>query len=351
MLEHQKSSKIRRWSDVRPFHGVGASNRGTGLNAPEQFYFLLVPDFTHLAFSCAIEPLRLANLMSGKELYRWALVSENGHHQTCSIGTTLLVDQGFEPLQRGDHLFVVAGANVRQHVSTPLIDYLRRQSRHGVRLGAVCSASYVLAQAGLLSGKSCAIHWAYHDILAEEFPDIRLRRSVYVSDESIVSASGGPAATDLMLHLIAEAHGPDLAGVIADQMVYNAVRSGVSEQRLSFAARFGMRNHKIIRAFRIMESHVEDRLNTTEIARELGITVRQLQRLFNRFVGKSPARVYAEIRLDRARNLLLQTDMSVTEVSVACGFGSTSNFSRSYRDYFGHSPNSEGIQQQIGHAG
>ncbi len=318
-----------------------------GLNEPQHCTFLLVPDFTHLAFSCAIEPLRLANLMSGRELYRWTLMSENGQHQTCSTGTTLLVDQGFEPLEQGDRLFVVAGANIKQQVSPALVDYLRRQSRHGVRLGAVCSASYILAKAGLLDRKACAIHWAYHDIMAEEFPDVRLQRTVYVSDSSIVSAAGGPAAADLMLHLISEEHGSELAGLIADQMVYNSVRSGVAEQRLSFSARFGMRNHKIIRAFRIMENHVEDRLNTTEIAEELGITVRQLQRLFNRFIGKSPARVYSEIRLDKARNLLLQTDMSVTEVSVACGFGSTSNFSRSYRDYFGHTPTSEGIQQQI----
>ena len=319
-----------------------------GLNEPQHYTFLLVPDFTHLAFSCAVEPLRLANLMSGRELYRWSMMSENGQHQTCSTGTTLLVDRGFEALDRGDSLFVVAGANIKQHVSACLVDYLRRQSRHGVKLGAVCSGSYILAKAGLLDGKSCAIHWAYHDIMSEEFPDVWLQRSVYVSDESIISAAGGPAAADLMLHLISEAHGSELAGLIADQMVYNSVRSGVAEQRLSFSARFGMRNHKIIRAFRIMENHVEDRLNTTEIAGELGITVRQLQRLFNRFIGKSPARVYAEIRLDKARNLLLQTDMSVTEVSVACGFGSTSNFSRSYRDYFGHSPKSEGIRQQIG---
>lgn len=318
------------------------------MREPEHYCFLLVPDFTHLAFASAIEPLRLANLLSGHELYRWTLMSENGCNQTCSTGTTFLVDRGFEPLESGDQLIVVAGANVIRHSTASLIDYIRRQSRHGVRLGTVCSASYTLAKSGLLDGKSCAIHWAYHDILSEEFPSVRLRRSVYVSDESIVSASGGPAAADLMLHLISEAHGHDLAGQIADQMVYNSVRSGVSEQRLSFSARFGMRNHKIIRAFRIMESHVEDRVKTTEIARELGITVRQLQRLFNRFIGKSPARVYSEIRLDKARNLLLQTDMSVTEVSVACGFGSTSNFSKSYRDYFGHSPNSEGIQQQIG---
>ncbi len=318
------------------------------LDEPEHCYFLLIPEFTHLAFACSIEPLRLANLMSGRELYRWTLMSENGQSATCSSGTTLLIDRGLEPIERGDRLFVVSGANVNQHLTAVTADYLRRQFRHGVKLGAICSASYILASAGLLDDRSCAIHWAYHDIISEEFPSVHLQRSVYVSDEVIISAAGGPAAADLMLHLIAEAHGSELAGLIADQMVYNAVRSGVAEQRLSFAARFGMRNHKIIRAFRIMENHVEDRLNTSEIAGELGITVRQLQRLFNRFIGKSPARVYAEIRLDKARNLLLQTDMSVTEVSVACGFGSTSNFSRSYRDYFGHSPKTEGIRQQSG---
>lgn len=324
------------------------SDAGTELDEPEHYCFLLVPEFTHLAFACSIEPLRLANLMSGRQLYRWTLRSEDGLHARCSSGTTIRVDGGLEALSSGDRLFVIGGANIKRNLSPALLDYLRRQKRHGVALGAICSASYALASAGLLDGKSCAIHWAYHDIISEEFPSVRLQRSVYVADESIVSAAGGPAATDLMLHLIAEVHGIELAGAVADQMVYNAVRSGVSEQRLSFAARFGMRNHKIIRAFKIMESHVEDKLNTSEIAEELGITVRQLQRLFSQFIGKSPARVYAEIRLDRARNLLLQTDMSVTEVSVACGFGSTSNFSRSYRDHFGHSPKSEGIRQLSG---
>lgn len=315
------------------------------MHDPEHFCFLLLPDYTHLAFACSIEPLRLANLISGRQLYRWTLMSEDGREAICSSGMTVLVNQGLSDLLRGDRLFVISGSNVKQHRSPILLDYLRKQHRHGVALGAICSASYILASAGLLDGKSCAIHWAYHDTISEEFPEIFLRRSVYVSDETIVSAAGGPAAADLMLLLIAETHGFELAGAIADQMVYNAVRSGLSEQRLSFAARFGMRNRKIIRAFKIMENHVEDRLNTSQIADQLGITVRQLQRLFNQFVGKSPARAYAEIRLDRARNLLLQTEMSVTEVSVACGFGSASNFSRSYRDHFGHSPKSEGIRQ------
>lgn len=307
----------------------------------EHFVFLLLEDFTQLAFSCAIEPLRLANLISGKELYRWSLASENGKHQTGSNGITVVVDQGLEKLDHASRLFVVSGIDVKRHTTPAIIDYLRRQYRHGTRLGAICSGAYVLAKAGLLDGKACAIHWAFHDCFSEEYPEIDLKRTVFVADETILSASGGPAAADLMLHLIAKAHGHELARLIADQMVYNSVRKDVSGQTVSVSARFGTRNANLAKAFQIMEQNMELPIGPGRLAGELGITVRQLQRLFRRFVGRSPHQVYTELRLEKARSLLLQTDMPVIEVAFACGFKSQSNFSRSYRQKYGVSPSGE----------
>jgi transcriptional regulator GlxA family with amidase domain len=307
----------------------------------ENFVFLLLEDFTQLAFSCAVEPLRLANLISGRELYRWTLASDNGRHQTGSNGVTVVVDRGLEPLTHGDRLFIVSGVDVKRHATPALVDYVRRQRRHGTRIGAICSGAYVLAMAGLLRGRECAIHWAFHDCLAEDYPEVKLRRTVFVAGEDVSTASGGPAAADLMLHMISKAHGARLAALIADQMVYNSVRGEISRQCISVSARFGTRNGRLARAFEIMEQNIEMPVGAGRLADELGITIRQLQRMFRRFVGRSPHQAYRELRLEKARLLLLQTDMPIVEVAFACGFKSQSSFSRNYRQRYGVSPSGE----------
>ena len=196
----------------------------------------------------------------------------------------------------------------------------------------------ILAKAGLLDGEPASIHWQFHDGFEETFPKVNLRRSVFVSDSRFPTASGGTAAADLMLHLIGEAHGSSLAIEIADQMVYNGVRGEGGEQRLSIQARHGMRNQHISEALRLMEDSTHGILSTAEIASQLSITPRQLERLFSRYLKCSPKKYATRLRLNRARNLLLQTEISITEIAQACGFGSASHFSRVYREHFGVSP-------------
>ncbi|MEM1420793.1 MAG: GlxA family transcriptional regulator [Pseudomonadota bacterium] len=308
------------------------------MSKPETFVFLLIEDFTHLAFACAIEPLRIANLVAERELYRWRLASEDGARAICSNRSVTLVDQGLEPLQRDERLFVISGLGVRERITRKAVDYLRRNHAHGVQLGAICSGAYALARAGVLDGQACAIHWEFHDAFTEEFPDVVLRRSVFVADAPIVSASGGPAAADLMLHLIAKTHGADLATSVADQMVYNSVRSDHAEQRVSPGARHGFRSEPLKRALREIDNTIEDPVPTAEIARRAGVTPRQLERLFGRYLNCSPQKYYRDVRLHKARNLLSQTDLSVAEIALACGFGSPTHFARCYRQTYGVTP-------------
>ncbi|WP_205944717.1 GlxA family transcriptional regulator [Pelagibius litoralis] len=307
------------------------------MNSVERFVFLLIEDFSHLAFACAIEPLRIANHVSGKTLYSWLLASENGRQATCSNRSVILVDRGLEPLEPDDHLFVVSGLNVRGSTTRPVIDYLRRESRHGARIGAICSGAYVLAMAGLLDGKPCALHWDYHDAFVEDFPDVTLRRSVFVADKRVMTSSGGPAASDMMLHLIAQEHGADFAIEVANQMVYNAVRSNEDVQRFSLNGRIGV-NEKLKLAVRLMEQNLEMPLSTHELADAAGISARQLERLFGKHLHASPKQYYIELRLNRARNLLMQTDASVTEVALSCGFTSHAHFTRRYKQAYGVTP-------------
>lgn len=308
------------------------------MSEARHFSFFLLPEFTHIAFSCALEPLRIANLVSGKPLYRWTLLSEDGRTATCSNGSVTLTEGGMEPGRRTDRLFLISGLNVQTHTTPRLLAWLRRERAAGTPLGGICSAAYVLARAGFLDGMQCALHWAWHDLFAEEFPEVRLVRNVFVARERIITAAGGTAAADLMLHLIGRDQGEDLATEVADQMVYNAVREGTAAQRVSIQSRHGMRNEHLRRAIAIMERSLEDPLPPSRIAEELGISTRQLERLFGRYLNSTPKHYYMEMRLNRAQNLLVQSERSITEVAMACGFQSTSHFSKVYRAHFGRSP-------------
>ncbi|MDA7965572.1 GlxA family transcriptional regulator [Ruegeria sp.] len=308
------------------------------MTQPQHFVFALVRDFTHMAFASAVEPLRLANLVSGKELYSWSFASENGESATSSNGAVTLTHHGFDAIPKCDYLFVLSGANVKMRSSPKLLALVRRERTKSTRIGALCSGAYVLAQAGLLDGQRAALHWEFHDAFQEEFPDVQLEQSVFVADGKFITASGGSATADLMLHLIERDHGHDVSVLVADQMVYNAVRDGSASQRVSLQARNGMRNKRVVAAVQMMADSIEDPPSPSDIASRVGISTRQLERLFGKHLQKTPKQYFMDMRLERARYLLLQTEASITEVAHACGFVSSGHFSRVYRTSFGILP-------------
>lgn len=309
------------------------------MSHPQAFIFALAEDFTQLAFACAVEPLRIANLVSGQELYRWSFASIDGETATSSNGAVTLVHHRFDALPPCDRLFVISGLDVQRHDHRTLIGALRRQARlRRTRIGALCSGSWVLAQAGLLDGLRAAIHWDYHEAFAAHFPDVSLVRTVFVADERLMTASGGTATADLMLHIIEQDHGYDLSVAVADQMVYNTVRSESAAQRISLQSRRGIRNEHLSRAVEVMRTTLDAPISPAMIAAGLGISARQLERLFRQSLGVTPKRYYLEMRLERARSLLLQTELSITEVAMASGFESAGHFSRVYGQAFGVTP-------------
>ncbi|WP_428670229.1 GlxA family transcriptional regulator, partial [Roseibium sp.] len=250
--------------------------------------FLLLDDFSHIAFACAVEPLRIANLLQGEDIYRWRLASVSGKTAVCSNRTVTLVDQGLEPLPHRSSLFLVSGQNVGERATPEVLSFIRRERARGTRIGAICSAAHILASAGLLDGRRAAIHWSFHDSFQENFPDVQLCKNVFVADEIFVTASGGTAAADLMLHLIGESHGNDLAVAVADMMVYSGVRTANAPQQISLQARHGIRNPHIAEAIRLLNESAPYYLQTSEIARKIGISTRQLERLFQKHLKVSP---------------------------------------------------------------
>lgn len=314
---------------------------GSGPTLPEYFQFLLVDNFSHLAFSCAVEPLRIANHVTKQELYRWSFASEDGDFAQASNGTETRVSEAFKNCDCSDFLFVLSGLGVQSAATFSLLSAVRRGRAHGARIGALCSGAYILAEAGLLDGQKAAIHWDYHDSFMEEFPQVGLSRSVFVVDAPIITASGGTATADLMLFLIGQKHGEELATEVADQMVYNAVRDADATQRISLQSRHGIRNDHLKHAIQMMTNSIDDPSPPSIIAREIGISGRQLERLFGRYLNCSPKKYYVDLRLQKAQRLLVQTDMSVTEIAFATGFNSPTHFSKTYRVHFGLSPSDQ----------
>ena len=309
------------------------------MTATQHFVFALVDDFTHIAFACAVDPLRIANLISGKTLYRWSYASLDGETARSSDDTLVKVHHTFTDLPDCDRLFVLSGIRMQARDHSVLLSALRRKDRLSeTRIGALCSGSWILAKGGFLNGQATAIHWEYHDSFMEEFPEVALVRNVFVADAKYPTASGGTATADLMLHLIAKDHGRDLSIAVADQMVYGAVRESTAAQKVSLQSRNGMRNKHLASAIAIMSTRLDDPSSPSQIARELGISTRQLERLFGKYLNTSPKKYFMDMRLERARNLLIQTEMSVIEVAIACGFESAGHFARVYRTAYKVTP-------------
>ncbi|MEM8631585.1 MAG: GlxA family transcriptional regulator [Pseudomonadota bacterium] len=305
---------------------------------PRRFVFVLLDNFTMLCFAAAVEALRIANRMSGQTLYDWTLTGETEDVVYCSAGTGFKLDSELMEVGRDDTVLVCGGIDVQAATTKRILNWLRREARRGITVGGLCTAGYTLARAGLLDGKRATIHWENHDSFAEEFEDVELTKSVFVIDGNRITTAGGTSSIDLMLKLIAEDNGEELANLVADQLIYSSIRTDQDTQRLSIPTRIGVRHPKLSNVIQMMEANIEDPISPSLLARDVGMSTRQLERLFRRYLNRSPKRYYMELRLQKARNLLMQTDMSVINVALACGFASPSHFSKCYRAQYNTTP-------------
>ena len=306
-------------------------------DSPKRFVFLLLDRFTMLSFAGAIEPLRIANRVAGEQLYTWVLAGE-GEMVSCSNGAAFKLDIGLEDIDRDDIVLVCGGIDVQKSATKAVLNWLRREARRGVTIGGLCTGAYAVAKAGLLDGKKATIHWENQDGFLEEFEKVKLTKSVFVMDGNRWSTAGGTSSIDLMLKVIAIDQGEDLANTVADQLIYSSIRTDQDSQRLSIPTRIGVRHPKLSQVIQMMEANIEDPMSPADLAEEVGMSTRQLERLFRRYLNRSPKRYYMELRLQKARNLLMQTDMSVINVALACGFASPSHFSKCYRSHYNTTP-------------
>ncbi len=310
----------------------------TAPKAPKRFVFVLMENFTLLSFASALDALRIANRMANRELYSWKFIGDGGQEVGCSAGTVFKLDDDLVELHRDDIAILCGGMNIQSATTKRLLNWIRREARRGLTMGGLCTAAYPLAKAGLLDGKRATIHWENQDSFSEEFLEVNLTKSVFVVDGNRLSTAGGTSSIDLMLKIIADDYGEELANAVADQMIYSSIRTDQDTQRLSVPTRIGVRHPKLSQVIQIMEQNIEEPISPATLAKNVGMSTRQLERLFRRYLSRSPKRYYMELRLQKARNLLMQTDMSVINVALACGFASPSHFSKCYRAHYSTTP-------------
>ncbi|MEB0077365.1 GlxA family transcriptional regulator [Pseudomonas sp. CCI3.2] len=303
----------------------------------QDYYFLLMPGFSIMGFVSAVEPLRVANRFGG-ELYRWHVLSIDGGAVIASNGMSVNADAALEPLKKGATLWVVAGFEPLQCCTPALEHWLRRLDHDGVSLGAIDTGSFVLAQAGLLDGHRLTLHWEALDAFKESYPQLVVTQELFEIDRRRITSAGGTASIDMMLDLIGQAHGPELAIKVSEQFVLGRIRPRKDHQRMQIATRFGINNKKLVQVVGEMETHTEPPLSTLQLAEGIQVTRRQLERLFRLHLNDTPSNFYLGLRLEKARQLLRQTNMSVLEISIACGFESPSYFTRSYKGRFVRCP-------------
>jgi transcriptional regulator GlxA family with amidase domain len=303
--------------------------------------FLTLPNYSMIALSSAVEPLRMANRVCGREAYAWSIASLDGTPVAASNGLSLSPTVALDDVGPVNIVFVCGGINVQQAVTPQILGALRRLAQHRVDLGSLCTGGYALAKAGLLDNYRAAIHWENMSALREEFPRIVFVEQLFAIDRDRFTCSGGVAPLDLMLNMIKIHLGGDVAPLVSEQFIHDRIRNDRDRQRIPLQAKVGLFHETLMKAAALMEANIEQPLSLDELAAAVGVSRRQIERLFKRHLNLAPTRYYLELRLRRARELLLQTPMSIMDITIACGFESPPHFSTCYRGLFGYPPSAE----------
>lgn len=304
------------------------------------FGFLLLENYSAVAFTLAAETLRLANRELGYEAYRWQIFTASDESVHSSSKAHITSDATIDSCNV-DTLFVCGGERIEDNWSKPLMMNLKRLARLKVNIGSLCTGAYILARSGLLDDYKATIHWENLASVREEFPRVNFTHDLYQLDRDRYTCAGGTASIDMMLGLIRTDVGAEISCRISELLICDRVRGNNDRQRTPLRMHLGTSQPKLTEAVTLMEANIEEPMSLDELSGYVGISRRQLERLFKKYLNCVPTRYYLELRLTRARQLLLQTNKSIVDVALACGFISSPHFSKCYRDFFGIPPRDE----------
>lgn len=301
--------------------------------------FLLLDNFSLISFSTAIEPLRLTNKVLKRQVFRYKCCSPDGSDARASNGMSLRVDMPLADVRSTDLLVICSSDDVEKVVlSGALKAKVRELMRGNCTLAGICTGAYVLAELGLLRDRKCTIHWEYADIFRERFPLSLLDDRLVQRDGNILTCAGGTSAFELMVGFIQRNCGLNVGRDVADIALHHGLRAGSASQRSEIHLRLGITNAPLLKCIEIMEANIEETVPIGEITRRIGISRRQLERLFRQYFDDTPTNYYRKFRLNAARRLVQHTPMPIVDVAIASGFVNASHFTKCYRKEFGISP-------------
>jgi transcriptional regulator GlxA family with amidase domain len=301
--------------------------------------FLLMPHLSMIAFSSAIEPLRVVNQLTGQMLYRWHLLSQDGRNPVCSNGVELVVAGGPRVIDRTALLLVCAGITPKSLASKQALSWIRGHRRRGGMVGGICTGAFVLAEAGLLENRRFTVHWENRTGFLENFPDLSPTTHIFEADDGIVTSGGGNGSMDMMLSLIAADHGEALARAAANMCIHGTIRNEAVDQVFYRDEGDSIPDApKLASIIQILDQNLENTIDVPSLASKVGLSRRQVERLFRASLGVSPAVFYEKRRLERARSLLIDTPISISEIAAACGFRNAQHLSQRFDRHFGTTP-------------
>ena len=308
---------------------------------PVHYGFLLLANYSMIAVSSALEVLRMANQLGRDELYCWSMYTVDGQPVTASNGLGIAPDGKLIDASGLDVLFVCSGMRVQEQWSVAISRQLHRLKYTNTILGGLCTGTYILARADLLNGYRATIHWENIASLREVFTNVIITEELFELDKDRYTAAGGTAPLDMMLQVVKQEYGSSLAVAISEQFMCDRMRGAFDKQRIPLKLLVGTNQPKLSEAVALMETNLEELIGLDDVASLVGVSRRQLERLFKKYLDCVPRRYYLDLRLKKARQLLLQTDKSITDVAIACGFVTAPHFSKSYRERYQVSPRDE----------
>jgi transcriptional regulator GlxA family with amidase domain len=295
----------------------------------------------------ALAVLHAANRMAQAELYQVHCFTLDDQPLISAEGWQLPARPWSGEWVRHAQLWLVADSMLLpSSIPAGVAKQCRILVRDGVPVGALEGGIYPLAMSGLLDGHRCAVHWRMLEDFRERFPAVIAGNELFQVDRGRLSSSGGQATLDFFLSLLAEERDPDLAAMVAEELVVERLRDGSERQRVPLRNRLGSTHPKLTQAVILMESNIEEPLTTDEIARHVCVSRRQLERIFKQYLNSVPSQYYLELRLSRARQMLLQTSKSIIQIGLSCGFSSGPHFSSAYRNCFGITPREDRNQRR-----
>jgi len=301
-----------------------------------QISFCLCPGFSLFSVAAALDVMRHANRFAATEFYRWTFLSETDQAVTDSNGIPLSPGSDIATARASDFAFIVAGFDASKIMQPKLSAWLLKQARAGHIVGGISNGAFVLAAAGLLNQYSATTHWEDFESFCLLYPEVRARYQRFVMDRNRISCAGGSATLDLFLELARQDLGNEIALKISRQMLLQEQSVVLPGSTYQSSGRHY--SPPVQRALSLIEAGVGQSITVNELAQRIGISRRDLLRLFRKELNNTPSRILGQRRLDRARSLILNTGLPMITIAESVGFSSQSHLTSSYHAEFGITP-------------